>query len=301
MAVPDKVIDTATDKILLPKEISSEIWARTVEESAVMRLARRVTLPSVGEEFQIITKDPSPEWVNEAEEKPVGDIGLDSTSWKGYKLAVILPFSNEFRRDAARLYDAIVERVPRSFGTKIDATVFGDGKGKPGELFDTMADVPEIDVTAGGDLWDCLVKADAAISAADGLADGLAITPLMKSYLLGEKDNNGRPLFVSDMASGRDVPMVMGLPTYVSRGVGLKATQEKGEQLGFMGEWSSAMYGVVEDVTMKLSDQATINVEGTQVNLWQRNMFAVLFEMTVGFKLRDKDRFVKLVGAKEGV
>ena len=127
MSVPDKVIDRATDNILLPAEISSEIWSKTIDESAVMQLAQRRTLPGVGEKFQTITKDPSPEWVKEAEEKPVGEVGFGETQWAGYKLAVILPFSNEFRRDANRLYDEIVARVPRSFGTKIDATVFGDG------------------------------------------------------------------------------------------------------------------------------------------------------------------------------
>ena len=161
-----------------------------------------------------------------------------------------------------------------------------------------MADVPEVDITQEGDLWDHLVAADALVSAADGIASGLAISPAFKSVLLTEKDNNGRPLFVNDMTSGRNVPNVMGLPTYLNRGVYLKGTAEKGEQLGFLGDWTNAFYGVVEDISMRTTDTATISVGSEQLNLWQRNMFAILFEMTVGFKLMDKNQFVKFVGAK---
>lgn len=299
MAVPEKVIDRETSNILLPAEISQEIWTKAVEESAFMRLAQRRNLPGQGEEFQIITKDPEPGWVGEAEPKPIGEVGLDKTSWKGYKLAVILTFSNEFRRDLPRLYSEIVDRVPAAFGKKIDATVFGDGKEpkSPGELFDTMADVPEIDITEQS-LWDALVAGDAAVSAADGIANGLAISPAFKSALLTECDANQRPLFVNDMTSTNNVPAVMGCPTYLSRGVHRAATQEKGEQLGFLGDWTHAYFGVVEDISMKITDTATVNDGSEDIHLWQRNMFAVLFEMTVGSKLRDKKQFVKFVGAK---
>lgn len=303
MAVPDKVIDRATENLILPAEISSEIWAKTIEESAVMRLAQRRTLPGVGQEIQTIEGDIEPQWVDEGEPKPVSNPTLGKTSWKGYKLAVIMAFTNEFRRDAnsvTRLYDEIVARAPRTFGTKIDATVFGDGKDPkaPGELFDTFADVPEVDITTEGDLWDHLVAGDALVSAADGVSTGIAISPAFKSILLTETDNNGRPLFVNDMTSTGGVPAVMGVPTHLTRGVYRKATQEKGEQLAFMGDWDSAYYGVVEDISMRMTDVATINDGSEDIHLWQRNMFALLFEMTVGFKMRDKKRFVKFVGAK---
>ena len=54
-------LDTSRDTtgVLLPYEISSEIWSKAQEASAVMQLARRVTLPGAGLEFQTITGDPS--------------------------------------------------------------------------------------------------------------------------------------------------------------------------------------------------------------------------------------------------
>ncbi|MCD8211916.1 MAG: hypothetical protein LUC17_02695, partial [Oscillospiraceae bacterium] len=58
--------------------------------------------------------------------------------------------------------------------------------------------------------------------------------------------------------------------------------------------WSSAYFGVVEGINMKVSDQATLNYNDEAINLWQRNMFAVLFEFEVGFKLKYPEHFVKL-------
>ena len=37
-----------TTGVVLPVEVSSEIWTKTIEESAVMQLSRRIELPGAG-------------------------------------------------------------------------------------------------------------------------------------------------------------------------------------------------------------------------------------------------------------
>lgn len=283
-------VSRQSTNVLLPAEVSSEIWSRTIESSAVMQLAQRRALPGAGEEIQTITGDVEAKWVGETEKKPVSKPTFGKTGWKGYKMAVIVPFSNEFRRDKMRLYDEIVARAPQSLGTKLDKTVFGDGTDKPGELFDTFADVATVDVVT--DPWKGLVEADSKVSAADGIINGFAISPALKSTLLNALDKNGRPLFVNDMTGSNNIMRLMGQPTYVKKGVYREDTPK---QLGIAGDWSSALYGVVEDITMKISEQATITIDGSPVNLWEQNMFAVLFEFEVGFKLKWADHFVRLV------
>ena len=54
--------------------------------------------------------------------------------------------------------------------------------------------------------------------------------------------------------------------------------------MGIAGDWSQAIYGTVSGVTVDISNQATITMDGEQVNLWERNMFAVLAEIEVGFR-----------------
>lgn len=291
-----KATNRETTGILLPTEVSSEIWAKTIESSAVMQLARRIELPGAGMEFEIITGDAEANWVNEMGVKPVSNPSFGSKKMKGYTMAVIIPFSNQFRRDKARLYDEIVARTPQAFGTKLDHTVFCEDNG-PGELFDTFKDVTSVEV-AEKSVWKSLVTADANISSADGILNGWAITPQFKSILLNELDETGRPLFINSMTNDSNVPAVMGQPTYVKKGVYKAEGGDTGAQLGVAGDWTNALYGVVEDISMDITDQSTITIDGAQVNLWERNMFAVRFEFEVGFRFKFEDQFVKLVAPK---
>lgn len=292
-------INRGTSGVVLPTEVSSEIWSKTVEQSAVMQLARRVELPGAGQEFQVITGEVEADWVDEMGKKPVSTPSVSSKKMKGYTMAVIVPFSNQFRRDKMALYDEMVARAPLALGTKLDKTVFG-GATKPGELFDTMAGCTAVDIES--DVWSGLVTADAAVSEADGILNGWAIAPQAKSLLLTAVDGNDRPLFINSLTSDNSVPALMGQPTYVKKGVYLPGTPKNGDtpatpaQLGFAGDWTGAVYGVVEDIQTSISDQATITIDSTPVNLWEKNMFAVRFEFEVGFRMKFADQFVKLVG-----
>ena len=52
---------------------------------------------------------------------------------------------------------------------------------------------------------------------------------------------------------------------------------------GFDGEHVEDTF-TMEGVKIDMSNQATLNIGGTAVNLWQRNMFAVKAEIEVGFR-----------------
>ena len=96
-------IQTNRTNIDLPVDVSAEIIQKTQEGSAVMQLARQIALPGRGLSIPVITSDPEAAWVDETDNKPVSNPGLDSKTMRGYKLAVIVPFSNQFRRDYASL------------------------------------------------------------------------------------------------------------------------------------------------------------------------------------------------------
>ena len=133
-------IETNRTSIALPTDVSAEVIAKTQEQSAVMQLARAIALPGRGLTIPVITEDPTAAWVGETEKKPVSNPSLTQKVMRGYKLAVIVPFSNQFRRDLPSLYNAIIERVPGVLGQKFDNTVFG-GTAKPGSDFDNFASV----------------------------------------------------------------------------------------------------------------------------------------------------------------
>ena len=208
-------VQTNRTNINLPTEISAEIIQKTQEASAVMQLARPITLPGRGLTIPVITSDPEAAWVGETDKKPVSNPGLDTKVMRGYKLAVIVPFSNQFRRDAASLYDAIVARIPGALAQKFDNTVFG-GTEKPGSDFDNFANVtarsiqPDSLSDVTPDAYKALVDADTDISIHGGISNGYALSPQAKGIFLASRDEDGRPLFLTLLK----VSKVVSVKTY---------------------------------------------------------------------------------------
>ena len=269
---------TNRTSIELPVEVSQEIMQKTQEDSAIMRLARQIALPGRGTSINVITSDPEAAWVGETSAKPVSNPGLATKVMRAYKLAVIVPFSNEFRRDVASLYDALVERLPRALAQKFDATVFGNGD-KPGDDFDNFASVTKQSLAS--DVYGGLVAADTDISLHGGIVSGYALSPQARGILLAATDKNDRPLFVNSVSEGA-IPLILGAPTYLSKGAFVQGSPST---IGVAGDWSQAMYGTVEGVRIDYSSDATLDLgSGNVINLFQQNMFAVRAEIEVGFR-----------------
>lgn len=278
------LVGTPTNRtsIDLPVDVSREILQKMQEGSAIMKLARQIALPGRGAAINVITSDPTAAWVGETSAKPVSNPGLETKIMRAYKLAVIVPFSNEFRRDVSALYDALIERLPGALGQKFDNTVFG-GTQAPGSDFDTFANVTAQAI--GGTLtYAGLVAADGDIAAHGGIMNGIALAPQGKSVLLGAVDGNDRPLFINSVAEGA-VPMVLGARTELTKGAYVAGTSPNPNVVGFAGDWSQALYGTVEGVKIDYSSDATLVVDqNTTINLFQQNMFAVRAEIEVGFR-----------------
>lgn len=292
---------TATNRtnIELPTEVSSQIIQKAQEDSAIMSLATKIALPGWGLTIPVITSDPEAEWVTETGVKPVKNPGLSKKVMQAYKLAVIVPFSNEFRRDASNLYDALVSRLPRALAKKFDNTVFfGDA---PGSNFDTLAAVTAQDLTENP--YQALVEADMDISDHDGLLNAFVIAPKGRGILLSATDQNKRPLFVNSVAEGA-IPMILGHRTVNTKAAYKAASGANPAVVGFAGDWTQAMYGIVQGLEVSISDQATLTTtnaldQTVTINLWQQNMFAVRAEIEVGFRA-DTNCFNALTYAPSG-
>lgn len=292
---------------LLPKEISQEIWADVQEESAVMRLATPIRVPGPGLTIPIITGDASADWVAETALKPVSRATLGKKTLTPYKLALVEPFSNEFKRDLPGVYAELRRRLPGAIAKKFDSTVFGSTA--PGSGFDTLGGATAVPIGPHAsdvkkNTYSGLVKAYTDIAGAGGTLDGWALSSQAKGLLLGQVDSTGRPLLLADIQAGSSVPQLLGEPVHYTQGVyasGSPAT------IGFAGEWASTFYGTVEGIQVSVSTEASV-VDGTTtvgagehavdipnvIHLWQQNMFAVLVEVEIGFVARDVARFRKI-------
>lgn len=280
-------VPTNRTSVDLPVDVANEILQKVQEESAVMQMANQIALPGRGTAINVITSDPEAAWVGETAAKPVSNPGLATKVMQAYKLAVIVPFSREFRRDVASLYDALVERLPRALGAKFDATVFG-AVAAPGSNFDTFASAtaqsidPTTDPESGKAVgaYEALVAADTDIAANGGILNGFVLSPQAKGKLLAETDADGRPLFINSVAEGA-IPMILGARTLVR-----KAAYKAGDPntVGVAGDWTQALYGTVEGVQISYSEDATLKNGDETIYLFQQNMFAVRAEIEVGFR-----------------
>ena len=295
-------ISTNRTDITLPSEISQEIMQKTQDASAIMRLARSVTLPGRGLTIPVITSDPNASWVAETDEKPVSNPGLSTKLMEAYTLAVIVPFSKQFLRDARALYDALIARLPGALALKFDQTVMG-AVAKPGANFDNFAGCTAQSLVAsvGHTAYDALVAAFGDIADGGFMLDGFGLSPAAQGILLGSTDSDGRPLFVNSVADGA-IPRILGARAEMGRGLYVSGQAAAGSSsgtpasVGVAGDWSQAMYGVVEGVQIDLSEEATLTSGTTTINLWQRNMVAIRAEIEVGFRA-NTSAFNLLTGA----
>ena len=285
-------INTNRTNISLPAEVSAEIITKVQEESAIMRLAKPINLPGRGLTIPVIAGDPEANWVDETNAKPVSNPTLSQKNMKGYTLAVIVPFSNQFKRDAQALYAEIVSRLPKVLGNKFDATIFHGTA--PGTGFDVLTGCTAETISGTGkSFYKALVNSDVAIAAAGYAVNGYAMSPQARGEMLLAEDNNKRPLFVNNVAEG-GIPRLLGQPVYYTRGVYGAGDANDPDVLGVAGDWTQARYGIVQGVDISISDQATLTISNSQVNLWERNMFAIRAEIEVGF-IATTDAFRKIV------
>lgn len=287
-------LNRTSSGVLLTREESTEIISKAIEDSVVMRLARRIALPGRGLAFQTITGDPEAAWVTqETDIKPKGVHSLGTKIMQGYTLAVIEPLSKQFRRDKANLVNELIGRLPKALGKKFDQTVLtGTSADKPGDNFDIFAQVNAVDISSGG-IYSGLIRAEETINENEFLINGYVLSPKARAKLLNAKDDNNRPLFLTDLKTG-DTGSVLGQRAIFTNRVSKAATSTTAEQLGIAGDWSKCAYGVVEDVQVDITDEASVTINNTNVNLWERNMFAVRAEIEIGFMIDFNDAFVRL-------
>lgn len=304
-------LNRGTSGVDLPEAFASQVWRDAQEASAVARLASPITLPGNGLTIPLMTGDVTADWVDETDEKPVSRPTFSSKTIRGYTMAVIVPVSNQFRRDAANLYAELARSLPGALAAKLDETVFGGTA--PGSNFDVLTGAtaqgigkpssPTADLTPAEGFLDVVD----AVEAANGVVDGWALAPQGKAIARRANDRQGLPLLMESFGQS-NVSQILGAPVYTNRNLYKSADN----QVGYAGEFKGNLFlGFVEGVSISISDQAsiadgttTIDVDGTNsievpnvINLWQRNMFAVRAEFEVGVAVRDLDKIRKLTNA----
>lgn len=263
-----------TSGITLPKELSDEIFEGAIAQSAIMKLAERVYLPGAGLAIPVITGDPTVSIVNEAAEKPVSNSTFTTKNMVPKKFAVIELVSEEFRRDLPRLYDALLRRLPGAIAKAFDKQAM------------TQVALTGFDSLVGAQLVADIPTGMQAIAADGYRMTGIAAGPAGEADLITAVNGLGMPLFAESIESGR-LGRIYGadvVPCEAINGI-------------IAGDWSKCKYGIVDGINIKISDSATVNDGSAQINVWQRNMLAILVEAEMGFVCADDDAFFQVAAS----
>lgn len=287
-----------TSNIALPADVSQQIWGAVLEESAFMQLARQITIPGTGTTIQTITGEPAADWVSETAAKPVSAHTFNKKVLTPYKLAVIEPFSMEFMRDKNALYDECVRRLPYAIAAKFDATIMGTSA--PGTGFDVLGSATAVSLnpSAGATVYDQFVTVDSNIANAGGIMNGIILAPQGKSKLLAAVDGDKRPLFTAGVDSGTLSP-ILGAETRISKHVykaGAAGSPGTPAVVGIAGDFTDAVYGIVEGIKIDISRDATLVTTGGIISTFQQNLMAVRVECEIAFGVKSASEFNLLTG-----
>lgn len=281
----------------LPFELSQEIIAKSVESSAFMSLGRQISVPGAGLTIPVITGEPTAAFVSETARKPVSTHTLTRKNLTPKTLAVIEPFSNQFRRDLPGLYAELVRRLPLAIAKAFDAAILhGDGTSVPSLWNDASA----LSASANRSVLDSTGTYQDVIDGVKNVTDAgydptaIAFTP-SGELLLAAAATAGPLTF----GTGRTGSLVANAPTYRNLGAtGLDADGSGGgtttfSTLGIVGDFNQLLWGVVNSIDIAVSDESVLYVDGgvNDIHLFQQNMFAVRAEVEIGAVIGDVKAF----------
>lgn len=290
MAGFNEMITRTGAEALIPVQESSQIIQGITEESAVLKMAKRLpNMSSKTLKMPVLSSLPYAYFVD-------GDTGLKQTTkvdWgnkviTAEEIAVIVPVADAILADAEYdIWAQIRPLVSQAFGQVIDAAIL-HGTNKPASWLDgivTTAVSKGNVVTATDDGFKDIMGAGGLISLVE--EDGFMVNGYLgslqsRAHLRGITDNNGQPLFRNGMTGGT---------TYTLDGQRIEfprnGSMNAEGPLLIAGDWNQLVYAIRQDMTVTKSNQAVItDADGKIIyNLYQQDMTALRFVMRLGWQL----------------
>lgn len=287
----------------LPTPVAQEIIARARDNSLVMAKAQRKTLTYGAAAVTISEGVSGSKFVGETERKPIGTAEWSEKVLRAKKIALVLSFSTELRRDKRALYQALRDDMPKDLAETYDRAVL-HGVGAPATEFDNFSTSPSVSITPA--TYTGLLSAIGTVASNGGDVTEWDVSTQGEVALLGAVDANDKPIFTAGVQSGT-VGVVLGRPVVKHRNLYVPAVAaEEGppavaaapETIGFAVDWESMFWGMVEGIKYVEYDGPIFDEEGELVHAGaQDNMFSVICEVEAGFRSLDINRAVRLTGA----
>ena len=287
------MIDRTGAEALISEQVASEIIQGVTEESAVMRMGRKLAnMTKKKYRMPVLDMLPMAYFVD-------GDSGFKQTAkmaWKNKyivaeELAVIIPIPEAVLDDAD--YDIWGEVRPRAIEAlhnKFDAAVlFGTDKPdgwRAGLVPSAVTAKSVVTLADGDDLYDKIMAEEGVIATVENsgyLVTGHMADVTMRAKLRGLKDSTGQPLFRNGMQNATTYTLD-GATIDFPRNVSFDKTQA----LMISGDFSQLVYSIRQDVTYKVLTEATIVDPSTKEVIYalaQQDMVALRIVMRLGWEI----------------
>ena len=287
----DSVINRADVDSIVPAEVSYELLNALEQESAMLRMARRLRNMSVYEEKLPVLSALATAYFNGSETGLVQttEVNWEDKSIYAEDLTVIVPIAKNTLRDAkVPLWDEIKPEMKNAAMAAIEAAMLL-GTNKPSTwptaiVTAAAAASHSVTIGTGADLYDDILGEDGLFAKVE--ADGFGVTGCyahlsMKGKLRSVRDANGQPILTRDPVQSMQYALD-GAPIYFPEN-GVPSTSYP----LIAGQWRHLVYSFRQDMEFEISTQGVISDGDGKVisNLFQQNMVALKLHMRLGFQL----------------
>lgn len=303
MAFNDQ-ISRSNAQALIPEDVAAEIIQGVVEQSAIMRLARKLPNMSRNERrLPVLSSLITAGFLT-------SDTGLKSTSRQQWdnkfldaeELSVIVPIPENVLDDASfDIWGEVRPRIEEAFGLAFDgAVLYGTDApvGWPNDILTAASNAGNaVTIGTNSDLYEDILGENGVVSLVeqDGfMVTGHVATLNMRGKLRGTRSATGELIF-SAMPQDPMRYVLDGSPVDFPRNGAMDASQA----LLFSGDWSQLVYAIRRDITFKLLDQAVITDGANDIvfNLAQQDMVALRAVMRLAWQVPNPINRVQIVEA----
>ena len=289
MAVNETILRTDAAG-LIPEEQSKQIIQGIVEDSAVLKLAKRLPdMTSKTLKMPVLNSLPYAYFVD-------GDTGLKQTSkaeWSNKiitaeEIAVIVPVPDAVLADSQfDIWGQIQPLVRQAFGQVIDNAILNSVNKPDSWPNGIVTDATEkgLVITATNDAYADIMEANGLIAKVEEngfMVSGYLGSMKSRAYLRGARGEDGQPIFRTGMTGGTTYQLDGNRIEFPKNG-----SMAASGPLLIAGDWSKLVYAIRQDVTVTKTNTGVItDADGKVIyNLYQQDMTALRFVMRMGWQL----------------
>ena len=292
---PDNVMMHEHKEGELLNNFTKPVLREVMETSKIMQLGKYQEMDGTEKDFVFWADKPGAYWVGEGQKIETSKATWLEAKMRAYKLGVILPVTKEFLNYTySDFFEAMKPMIAEAFARKFDeAGILNVGDNPFNKSIEQSVQTAG-NVINGEYNEDNLLDLEALVENNDYDPNAFISKRTNRRALSSIVDSvSNERLF--EKGKGRNaIDTLDGLPV-----VNLKSPDYK-ENVIYTGDFNQLFYGIPQRIEYKISDNAQLstitNEDGSPVNLYEQDMFALRATMHVAVHIADDKAFAKFEG-----